>query len=177
MVVLHTFLLFSLTQLVPGILTQSGPGIVDPAIHTSVGLINGFGDLVNFNGRHRPVLKFLGIPYAVPPVGNLRFRKPKPAPRFKQPFNATQFGPGCLQNKFLMSLWLPGRDLLSEDCLTLNIFVPIHSWVRGKYPVMLWIHGGAYQIGQSSIYSGENLAYYGSVIVVSFSIQSRVFLE
>ncbi|CAG2234740.1 NLGN [Mytilus edulis] len=134
MVVINTFLLFSLTQLVPGILTQPLPGI-----HTSVGLINGFVDLVNFNvnGRRGFVSKYLGIPYAVPPVGNLRFRKPKPAPRFKQPFNATQFGPGCLQNKFLMSLWLPGRDLLSEDCLTLNIFVPIHTVVAGKYPVTI----------------------------------------
>lgn len=136
-------------------------------VNTSVGTINGFIETTRYyNGQEKGTFKFLGIPYAVPPVGNLRFRKPRPAPRFKQPFNATKFGPGCLQNKFLMSQWLPGRDYLSEDCLTLNIFAPVHSFAS-KYAVMLWIHGGAYQIGQSSIYSGENLARYGHVIVVS----------
>lgn len=58
-----------------------------------------------------------------------------------------------------------GRDYLSEDCLTLNIFVPSNNYSEHK-AVMLWIHGGAYQIGQSSIYSGENLAVYEDVIVV-----------
>ncbi|XP_052086543.1 neuroligin-4, X-linked-like [Mytilus californianus] len=154
-------------------LAQLVSGIIDTKINTSVGLIHGFYEQANFNGNHKAVLKFLGIPYAIPPVGNLRFRKPRPAPRFKT-FNATEFGPGCLQNKFLMSLWLPGRDLLSEDCLTLNIFVPIHSWAR-KYPVMIWIHGGAYQIGQSSIYSGENLVNYGDVIVVTINYRLGPF--
>ncbi|XP_021356319.1 cholinesterase 1-like [Mizuhopecten yessoensis] len=68
----------------------------------------------------------------------------------------------------MASMWIPGETYYSEDCLTLNIFVPeATSPIGGKLPVMLWIHGGAYAIGQSAIYSGENLAAFGDVIVVT----------
>ncbi|XP_076082516.1 neuroligin-4, Y-linked-like [Mytilus galloprovincialis] len=179
MVMVNFLVLFGLTQIISGISSATiGTTYINEAytaVNTSVGTINGFIEITrSTNGQPRGALKFLGIPYAVPPVGDLRFRKPRPATNFKQPFNATKFGPGCLQNKFLMSLWLPGRDFLSEDCLTLNIFAPIHS--NGpRLPVMLWIHGGAYQIGQSSIYSAENLASYGQVIVVTINYRLGPF--
>ena len=78
-------------------------------IQTNVGEIHGIEERTLFNNKALNVTKFLGIPYAEPPVGSLRFRKPRPAKHFQTPFIANQFGPGCLQNKFLMSMWLPGN--------------------------------------------------------------------
>ncbi|KAG8693637.1 hypothetical protein FRC09_010384 [Ceratobasidium sp. 395] len=90
--------------------------------------------------------KFLGIPYAKPPVGNLRFRRPvvaTPGPAV----NAQAFGPRCLQ-------WQSASDA-SEDCLTLNIWRPQN--VTGPLPVMIWIFGGSFILGESSSYPGDNI--------------------
>ncbi|KAJ8314633.1 hypothetical protein KUTeg_006783 [Tegillarca granosa] len=131
-------------------------------VTTKVGDIIGHTSKASFNGSSAGVLKFLGIPYALPPVGDLRFSKPRRYPDFQSPFNASNLGPGCPQNAFLSSTWIPGPTIFDEDCLFLNIFVPfkddeaMHTNISSSsYPVMIWIHGGAYLIGQSSMYSGD----------------------
>ncbi|KAI3619517.1 extracellular triacylglycerol lipase precursor [Moniliophthora roreri] len=98
------------------------------------------------------VLEFFGgIPYAEPPLGNLRFQPPILKPALDAPtFNATNFGPQCLQ--------LPANVTSSEDCLTVNVHRPINL-IRGNrlLPVMVFIHGGGFLAGNSSQLDGNPL--------------------
>ena len=84
------------------------------------------------------VNEFLGIPYAAPPVGALRWQPPQPAASWSGVRDATQFAPHCPQ------LATPfGQASTSEDCLFLNVFTPRHMQAGSHFPVMVWIHGGA----------------------------------
>ena len=103
------------------------------------------------------VISFKGIPYAAPPVGDLRWRTPQPAKNWRGVRDATKFGPECMQTDDVPK---------SEDCLTLNIWRP--AGVTGSLPVMVWIYGGALVHGQTSLYPADNLAKQG-VIVVSMN--------
>ena len=104
---------------------------------------------------------FLGIPYAKPPVGELRFQPPQPAARWHGDLDATEFGPSCMQNPGALS----ASGELSEDCLTLNVYSP-EDPQRGSLPVMVFIHGGAFVAGGSNQYDGWRLAEeYGAVVV------------
>ena len=76
----------------------------------------------------------LGIPYAAPPVGDLRWKPPRPAAGWDGERDATQAGPGCQRN---------------EDCLTINVVRPAGAKAGARLPVMVWIHGGAYVTGTS----------------------------
>jgi para-nitrobenzyl esterase len=109
---------------------------------------------------------FKGIPYAAPPVGDLRWRPPQPVVSWNGTRDASKFGDSCPQlnlkneNK---GLGLPGN----EDCLKLNVFTPQNP---GKdLPVMVWIHGGALQLdgAKDPLYTPINLVKNG-VIVVTF---------
>jgi para-nitrobenzyl esterase len=105
---------------------------------------------------------FEGIPYALPPIGALRWRPPMPLPRWK----ATAFGPACVQPQGgPPSVYSPAAPLpVSEDCLTLNIWAPAHA---EHAPVFFWIHGGALLTGSSreALYDGRKLAEQGVVVV------------
>ncbi|AUM13807.1 carboxylesterase/lipase family protein [Ketobacter alkanivorans] len=104
---------------------------------------------------------FLGIPYAKPPVGELRFQPPQPAERWQGALDASEFGASCMQNPGALS----AVGDLSEDCLTLNVFSP-ESPAKGSLPVMVFIHGGAFVAGGSNQYDGWRLAEeYGAVVV------------
>ncbi|KAG8712189.1 hypothetical protein FRC08_014920 [Ceratobasidium sp. 394] len=94
---------------------------------------------------------FLGIRFAQPPVGPLRFKAPVPwtPPTGTKVVNATRLGDSCEQAVEYSS------NTISEDCLTLNIWKP--TKVSGKLPVMVWIHGGGYYIGESARYPGTFL--------------------
>ncbi|KAK7476540.1 hypothetical protein BaRGS_00032220 [Batillaria attramentaria] len=103
---------------------------------------------------------YLGIPYALPPVGELRFARPRPhpGPREGQVFNASSLGIVCPQ---------PGQVNLNEDCLTLNVYTPASPSTSGDpYPVMVWIHGGAYYLGSAFDTTPGRLVTQGDVIVV-----------
>jgi para-nitrobenzyl esterase len=106
---------------------------------------------------------FLGIPYAAPPVGALRWRPPEPAPRWVGLRDASQFGSGCPQGPSLV-----GAASLNEDCLYLNVFTPAGGPrdERGQpYPVMVFIHGGGFKTGTGSDYDPGRLVRRGVVVV------------
>ena len=100
---------------------------------------------------------YKGIPFAAPPVGDLRWRAPQPAPHWEAVRKADAFGPTCTQGNGNGS---------SEDCLYLNVWTAAKS-ANEKRPVMVWIYGGGYNTGSGSqaMYDGEALAKKGAVIV------------
>ena len=114
-----------------------------------------------------------GVPYAAPPVGELRWKPPQPPKPWKEPRECTQFGPSCPQYKDQIT-----RDLgrMDEDCLYLNVWTPAKT-VEDKLPVMLWIHGGGFIIGSGSLktYHGHNLAKRGGVVVVTINYRLGKF--
>lgn len=128
----------------------------------------------NIQGRIKnDTLLFAGIPYAEPPVGELRFKAPRALPTFDDTYAAMKFSPAAPQ--------VPDGGLTnsmpvrwSEDCLYLNISVPLTTTDandgRGK-AVMVWIHGGAYTSGQGAIpwYNGTRFAKNNDIIVVSIN--------
>ncbi|KAH7410565.1 Alpha/Beta hydrolase protein, partial [Cadophora sp. MPI-SDFR-AT-0126] len=106
------------------------------------------------------VRRYAGIPYALPPTGEYRWKKPRPIPKayryedgYDIPFDGTKFGPVCPQAKFA-SVAEQGKSeaVYSEDCLRVNIWTPVEKpGEEGrKWPVMLWLHGGWFQMGDPS---------------------------
>jgi para-nitrobenzyl esterase len=109
---------------------------------------------------------YRGIPYALPPLGQRRWREPLPAPGWQGERWATEFGPDCIQSPYPQGsfFYRPAR-ISSEDCLYLNVWAP--SDVEAPLPVMVWIHGGALTRGSGAIpmYDGRRLADKGVVLV------------
>jgi para-nitrobenzyl esterase len=101
--------------------------------------------------------QFLGIPFATPPVGALRWQPPKPHAAWTQPLNATTFGKTCAQITELGVF--AGPVSVSEDCLFLNVFTPGGASRPGakKLPVLVWIHGGGLFDGESNDYDAGAL--------------------
>lgn len=131
-----------------------------PSVNTRAGAVEGRLE----NGA----AIFRGIPYAAPPVGPLRWKPPhEPAP-WVGVRDAGAFGPSCMQPK----RDVPGRGaaVQSEDCLSLNVWAPMSAT---KAPVMVWIHGGAFRYGASSLsyYDGARFARSGVILV---SINYRI---
>ncbi|MGA8672037.1 MAG: carboxylesterase family protein [Terracidiphilus sp.] len=101
---------------------------------------------------------YRGVPFAAPPLGDLRWRAPQPALPWKSVRIADKFAPQCLQT-------IRGITT-SEDCLYLNVWTPAKS-ARARIPVLVWIYGGGFSVGGTSVptYSGEKLAQKGVVVV------------
>ncbi len=114
---------------------------------------------------------YRGIPFAAPPVGDLRWRAPQPAAKWDGVRKADKFAPQCVQSTGPRT---PGQQApaMSEDCLYLNVWTPAKS-ASSRTPVLVWIYGGGFNAGATSIptYSGEVLARKGVVLV---SIAYRV---
>ncbi|KAI0060454.1 carotenoid ester lipase precursor [Artomyces pyxidatus] len=139
-----------------------------PTIHLDEGLFIG-----NASGN---VSKFLGIPFTLPPVGDLRFRLPVPNHPYKGVHNATAYGSSCIQQSNTLPVptgLSPGglaflqNDLVpspltpdDEDCLTINIVTPANANKHSKLPVLFWIFGGGFEGGGTS-----NPSLDGGVIV------------
>ncbi|MGZ4439884.1 MAG: carboxylesterase family protein, partial [Gaiellaceae bacterium] len=100
---------------------------------------------------------FLGIPYAAPPVGDLRWRPPRPHPAWTGIRDATAFGSSCPQSASVF-----GQQSTDENCLFLNVFAPVGG--NGD-PVMVWIHGGGLVSGVSSDYVPDRLVARNVVVV------------
>jgi para-nitrobenzyl esterase len=108
------------------------------------------------------VRTFLGVPYAAPPIGDLRWRPPRPAPAWTGTRDATAFGPSCPQQAGLFTP--PGA--FSEDCLYLNVYTPAFGERRGRHrPVIVWIHGGGLALDGARNYDPTQLAAEGTVVV------------
>ena len=111
------------------------------------------------------IASFKGIPYAAPPIGDLRWRPPQPAASRSEILLAGEYGPPCLQPSMPDA---PRLETASEDCLTINIFRPFE--VENRLPVMVWFHGGSFADGAGGdpLYDGSRLAQEG-VVVVTFN--------
>ena len=111
------------------------------------------------------VESFKGIPFAAPPVGDLRWRAPQPPAAWTAVRSADAFAPACPQH--LPASWGYPDPKWSEDCLYLNVWRPATAVKGAKLPVMVWIYGGGFTIGYggSKIYDGAKLAQNGVIVV------------
>jgi para-nitrobenzyl esterase len=116
--------------------------------------------------------EFLGISYAAPPVGPLRWRAPQPAAHWTGVRTATQFGPHCPQYGSPF-----GLASMSENCLFLNVYAPAGSLRGSSLPVMVWIHGGDLTAGESNDYNPAGLVHDGVVVVtINYRLGALGFL-
>jgi len=114
------------------------------------------------------VAVFRGVPYAVPPVGPLRWRPPQPVKAWADVRAANAYGNDCMQNRLPFDS-APSDQPKSEDCLVLNVWAPA-TRPSAAVPVMVWVHGGGFVQGSgtSLVYDGVSLAQRG-VVVVTFN--------
>ncbi|XP_048380176.2 acetylcholinesterase isoform X1 [Stegostoma tigrinum] len=137
-------------------------------------------------GTRMPVLSsylsaFLGIPYAEPPIGNLRFKKPEAKTPWSGIWNASSYPKICQQYVDTQFPGFPGSEMwnpnkeMSEDCLYLNVWVP--SPRPRNATVMAWVYGGGFYSGASTldVYNGKYLAHTEQVIVVSMNYRVGAF--
>jgi para-nitrobenzyl esterase len=132
-----------------------------PVIHLDAGIVSGIA------GSTPEVHAYKGIPYAAPPVGNLRWRAPQPEAHWDGVRPADQFSPVCMQNS--------NAQKTSEDCLYLNVWTTAKSG-NERRPVMVWIYGGGFTGGSGSLpdYNGDALSQKG-VVVVTFNYRLGPF--
>jgi para-nitrobenzyl esterase len=143
---------------------QAAAGASGPVASTANGAVRGLAS--------GAVDEFLGIPYAAPPVGALRWRPPQPAASWPGVRDATQFAPHCpqLAGPF-------GQASTSENCLFLNVFTPSHRQAGSHFPVMVWIHGGALVSGESNDYDPAQLVAHGvTVVTINYRLGALGFL-
>lgn len=140
-------------------------GPADPVTSIDAGQLRG--------KRVDGVLAFRGIPYARPPIGDLRWRAPQPAVAWEGVRDATDYGPTCAQPDSAM-LWFPLTNV-SEDCLTLNVWTP-EIRPAEKLPVMVWIHGGGFSQGSGNLpqLNGTAIPREG-VVVVTINYRLAIF--
>ncbi len=114
--------------------------------------------------REGSLIVYKGVPFAKPPVGDLRWREPQPAEHWTGVRQADKFAPACMQTGVSM----PGEAVpeVSEDCLYLNIWSPANR-SSARLPVIVWIYGGAYTNGSASmpLYHGDRLARKGVIVI------------
>ena len=124
------------------------------------------------------VLSWESIPYAEPPIDELRFKSPKPKKQWSNIIDGTKSPNACIQNKQFAT-----DDISSEDCLYLNIDVPYKSYVNSVIkkdstallPIFVWIHGGAFMFGSTNEYDGTVITAASNMIVVRISYRLGVF--
>jgi para-nitrobenzyl esterase len=141
---------------------------VSAQVRTTAGIVEG---TTSAAGK---IKIYKGIPYAAPPVGNLRWKEPQPAPAWEGVRKATEFGARCMQGPIYDDMVF-GDSGPSEDCLHLNVWTPAAK-AGAKLPVMVWIYGGGFQAGATSEprQDGEHLAHKG-VVVVSMDYRLGIF--
>ena len=141
--------------------SASAAAIADP-VRVEQGLLAGTA------GASADIRVYRGIPFAAPPVGDLRWKAPQPAAAWQGTRQATEFSNACWQTQYPAAAAIYQAKLppLSEDCLYLNIWTSAKS-AKDRLPVMVWIHGGGFTRGFSGTksYDGEILARKGAVIV------------
>lgn len=132
-------------------------------------------DGTQLKGKERDSnLMFLGVPYAQPPVDSLRWSPPQPwiNEDKSKVVDATQYGSPCCQGFTKLSLG-------EEDCLFLNIYVPVET-NSSAIPVGFFIHGGSYRTGTGNMYSGKDMVnYFGGqaiIVTINYRLNVRAFL-
>lgn len=146
--------------------TQGPAKISVDSVQTENGLISGM------TGADPEVMVFKGVPYAAPPVGDLRWKTPQPVESWEGVRECTAFGPNAMQAQpvprgvYTKEFLIPAGDSISEDCLYLNVWTAAVS-VNDKQPVIVYMHGGGFVEGSGSvpIYNGESMAKKGVVFV------------
>ncbi|XP_041883596.1 fatty acyl-CoA hydrolase precursor, medium chain-like [Corvus kubaryi] len=149
-----------------------------PEAETKYGRVQGYQFKVDT--AERTVNVFLGLPFAKPPVGPLRFTEPQPPEPWEGVRDATSYPPMCLQDKvqgqYFSDIITNRKEKVllqvSEDCLYLNVYTPVSTGKQEKLPVLVWIHGGGLVFGAASSYDGSALAAFDNVVVVT--IQYRL---
>ncbi|XP_048270688.1 venom carboxylesterase-6 [Bombus terrestris] len=142
-----------------------------PRVKTSLGDIRGYYKI----SRHgRKYEAYEGIPYAQPPIGNLRFKPPQPVQEWINELPAVEKGPVCTQYVVLSTPQNRDKVTGCEDCLYMNIYVPFRNGNESLLPVMFWIHGGAYQFGSGNKVN-ETLVMDRDVILVTFNYRLASF--
>ena len=123
------------------------------------------------------IASFKGLPFAAPPTGERRWKKPQPPIAWQGVKHATDFGPSCMQDAAMLQ-FMQSPPSMSEDCLYLNVWTPAKS-DRERLPVMVWIYGGGFAAGATSspTYDGAPLAAKGVVLVsVAYRVGAFGFL-
>jgi para-nitrobenzyl esterase len=156
---------------VAALLAVFRPWVPKPAADSRALRHSPAGDVVGFADRHN-TFAWLGVPFAKPPVGDLRWRAPQPLPQWREERPALAFSPPCAQLKTLTA-FDKHAPAGSEDCLYLNIWAPIMASKR--LPVMVWIHGGGDTMGLAEATPGSHLAGAEHVVVVSLQYRLGVF--
>ncbi|XP_054164718.1 carboxylesterase 1C-like [Oppia nitens] len=126
--------------------------------------------------------QYLGVPYAEPPVGNLRFQRPQELNESKILRDVTELAPTCIQMRHLPQLINPLLNVdeehkTSEDCLYLNIYVPkqLSTAKHTSLPIMVWLPGEGYDFADARQFDGSFLASLGNVIVITVQYRVGVF--
>jgi para-nitrobenzyl esterase len=148
------------------------PAPLAPEARLSDGVVEG----VRLRGRQANLHVYRGIPYAAPPVGELRWREPQPVARWIGVRQAKNFAPRCMQLQVFRPVFR--SDEMSEDCLYLNVWTPAPS-PGAKLPVLVYLHGGGFVSGDGSEnrYDGASLAARGIVTVtVNYRLGAFGFL-
>jgi para-nitrobenzyl esterase len=127
-----------------------------PKVQTSEGPIQGF--------TTHGVAAFLGIPYAAPPIGDLRWRPPQPAAKWDKTLLTVSFGNTCVQNQVGQF----AHPSITGDCLYLNVYTPRNFAAKTEArPVLVWFYGGGLVAGETNDYDGSKLAGKGDSVVVT----------
>ncbi|KAJ8031923.1 Acetylcholinesterase [Holothuria leucospilota] len=158
-------------------ITTVESGFAHPSVETRLGTV--LGQRRNFSSRFLKesveIHYFLGIPYARPPIDEMRFRQAEPTGPFEGVYNATEVPPSCIQERRPYFEHLSAGSTYSEDCLYLNIFVP--ATAPPNATVMVFIHGGLFEWGSGSDFPHNPfpLVATGNVIVVTFNFRLNIF--
>ena len=160
----------------PGEPEGGGPGLV---VQTASGRVEGAA-VDDGRGPAGEILVFRGIPYAAPPVGDLRWRPPQPPESWDGIRGAFEPGAPCWQRITPdTSIYSRGEIERSEDCLYLDLWTAADRGADGLRPVMVWFHGGSHEVGHGSslIFDGTALARKGVVLVsINYRLGSFGFL-
>lgn len=136
---------------------------------TNYGVIKGYVDKIRVG---KEVEKYLGVPYAQPPIGDLRFESPQPPKGWgRKILDTLKLPPACLQSFSginYIEYHVPSFNKTSEDCLYLNVYRPREVEAGTLLPVDIFVHGGSYQQGMGAMFEGSLLALEG-IIVINFN--------
>lgn len=165
---------YSYMLILISVIGVSRAGSSEIHVTTNIGPLIGISETVEFMGAKKGITRFLGVPYAEPPTGSRRFQRAEAYQGHTSPYNATHFGPHCMQSE-IVNKYIKYMQM-SEDCLQLNIFVPGRSISdQNKYTVMIFIHGGSFTYSGAQIFSGDNLSAFHDVVIVTINYRLNTF--